>query len=155
MTTDDWKKKLAEFFDEYRIILASQKDTLEDFDQFCEFIVEPAFENLQEELREYGIRSKIIRIKGKLISLVIFYGKSRIDRFQYILELPRKSVEMRLRLRIRGRKSKKAAPEESTGAFLPDITPQQVMKLDKDILIIDVIDHYRDFIFSSEAAVNE
>lgn len=151
----DWKKELAGLFDEYRIILSSQKDVLEDFNQFCEFIVEPAFENLQDELREYGTRAKIIMVKGKFISLVIYYGKSRIDHFKYMLELPRKAVEMRLRLRLKGRKTRQDAPEESIERFLPDVTPEQVMKLDKEKLILDVIEHYRDFIFSSEAAVNE
>jgi len=153
--TKDWKKELAEFFDEYRIILSSQKETLDDFGQFCEFIAEPAFENLQDELREYEIRSKIIQIKRKSISFIIYYGKSRIDHFQYKLELPKKSVEMRLRLRLKGRRAKQTAPEESTEKFFPDVTPREVMKLDKQILILDVIEHYRDFIFSSEAAVIE
>ncbi len=151
----DWEKELAEFFEEYRIILSSQKDTLEDFSQFCEFVVEPAFESLEDQLREYGVRSKIIRVKGRSISFIIYYGKSRIDHFRYILELPKKAVEMRLRLRIKGRKRKQDASEEETRKFLPEITPEQIMKLDKNILIMDVIEHYRDFIFSSEAAMDE
>ncbi|MFO7866693.1 MAG: hypothetical protein R6V02_07775 [Candidatus Aminicenantes bacterium] len=151
----DWKKELSEFFEEYRIILSSQKDTLEDFSQFCEFVVEPAFESLEDELREYGVRSKIIRVKGRSISFIIYYGKSRIDHFRYILELPKKAVEMRLRLRIKGRKRKQDASEEETRKFFPEITPEQIMKLDKNILIRDVIENYRDFIFSSEAAMDE
>jgi hypothetical protein len=152
---NEWKKVLAEFFDEYRIILSSQKDTLEDFDQFCEFIAEPAFENLQDELREYGERSKIIRVKRKSISLIIFFGKSRLDRFRYTVELPKKAVEMRLRLRLKGRKTRQAVPEESGEEFLPDFATKQVMKLDKEILILDVIDHYRNFIFAAEATGDE
>ncbi|MFW6136901.1 MAG: hypothetical protein ACOC5U_02385 [Candidatus Aminicenantaceae bacterium] len=152
---NDWEKELSEFFEEYRIILSSQKDALEDFSQFCEFVAEPAFENLEDELREYGVRSKIIRVKGRSISFIIYYGKSRIDHFRYILELPKKAVEMRLRLRIKGRKRKQDAPEEAARKFLPEITPEQIMKLDKNILIMDVIENYRDFIFSSEAAMDE
>jgi hypothetical protein len=151
----DWKKELTELFEEYRIIRSSQKDTLDDFNQFCEFIAEPAFENLEDEFREYGVRAKIIRIKGKSVTFQINFGKSRIDHFLYTLELPKKSIEMRLRLRLKGRKSRRDVREESIEPFLPDISPQQVMNLEKEILIKDVIAHYRDFIFSSEAAADE
>ena len=54
----DWKKDLASFFEEYAIIETSKKETLDDFDQFCEFIAEPAFENLSGALKELGIKSK-------------------------------------------------------------------------------------------------
>ena len=61
----DWKENLASFFDGFRIIERSKDETIKNFDQFCEFVVEPAFESLGEELENYRINSKIKRDKGK------------------------------------------------------------------------------------------
>ena len=64
--TEDWKENLASFFEGYRIIEKSKDETIKNFDQFCEFVVEPAFESLGEELENYRITSKIKRDKGKV-----------------------------------------------------------------------------------------
>ena len=114
----NWKKDLSGFFEEYAIIETSKKETLDDFAQFCEFIAEPAFENLSAELKEFGIRSKSRRIRGKSITFLIYFPGSRIDNFHYAICLPKNSIELRLTLRIRGRKNKKNVLEEKPMPFM-------------------------------------
>jgi len=145
----DWKKDLAGFFEEYAIIETGKKETLDDFAQFCEFIAEPAFENLSGELKEFGIRSKSRRVRGKSITFLIYFPGSRIDNFHYAICLPKNSIEMRLTLRIRGRKNKKNVLEEKPLPFMDSINPAGVLKLKKEDIIFDVIRHYRNFILES------
>ncbi len=145
----DWKKDLAGFFEEYAIIETSKKETLDDFVQFCEFIAEPAFEILSGELKEFGIRSKYRRIRGKSITFLINFSGSRIDNFHYTICLPKNSIELRLTLRIRGRKSRKNVLEEKPLPFMDSINPAGVLKLKKEDIILDVIRHYRDFVLES------
>lgn len=145
----DWKKDLAGFFEEYAIIETSKKETLDDFAQFCEFIAEPAFEILSGELKEFGIRSKSGRVRGKSITFLINFPGSRIDNFHYAICLPKNSIELRLTLRIRGRKSKKNVLEEKPLPFMDSINPAGVLKLKKEDIILNVIRHYRDFVLES------
>jgi len=142
----DWKKDLAGFFEEYA---TSKKETLDDFAQFCEFIAEPAFEILSGELKEFGIRSKSRMIRGKSITFLINFPGSRIDNFHYAICLPKNSIELRLTLRIRGRKSRKNVLEEKPLPFMDSINPAGVLKLKKEDIILDVIRHYRDFVLES------
>jgi hypothetical protein len=145
----DWKEDLTNFFEEFSIIETSKKEALEDFDQFCEFIVEPAFESLAEALKELGIKSKSKRTKGKSISFQINFPGSRIDNFQYIICLPKNSLEMRLKLRIRGRKNKKSVMGEKEKSFMEAVNPVGVLKLKKEDIIQDVIQHYRNYILEA------
>lgn len=145
----DWKKDLAGFFEEYAIIETSKKETLDDFDQFCEFIAEPAFENLSAELGEFGIRSKSRRIRGKSITFLIYFPGSRIDNFHYAVCLPKNSIQLRLTLRIKGRKNKKNILEEKSFPFMDSLNPEGVLKLKKEDIILDVIRRYRDFVLES------
>ena len=145
----DWKEDLTNFFEEFSIIETSKKEALEDFDQFCEFIVEPAFESLAEALKELGIKSKSRRTKDKSISFQINFPGSRIDNFQYIVCLPKNSLEMRLKLRIRGRKNKKSVMGEKEESFMEAVNPVGVLKLKKEDIIQDVIRHYRNYILEA------
>ncbi|MDH4219569.1 MAG: hypothetical protein OEY18_10040 [Candidatus Aminicenantes bacterium] len=145
----DWKEDLTDFFEEFSIIETSKKEALEDFDQFCEFIVEPAFESLAGALKELGIKSKSKRTKGKSISFQINFSGSRIDNFQYIICLPKNSLEMRLKLRIRGRKNKKSVMGEKEESFMEAVNPVGVLKLKKEDIIQDVIRHYRNYILEA------
>jgi hypothetical protein len=145
----DWKKELTSFFEEYGIIETSKKETLDDFDQFCEFIAEPAFETLSEALREIGIRSKSKRTRGKSITFQINFPGSRIDNFHYVICLPKNSIELRLTLRVRGRKNFQKPLEERQIPFMNRIEPIDVLKLKKEDIIHDVIRHYREFVLES------
>jgi hypothetical protein len=145
----DWKKDLAGFFEEYAIIETSKKETLDDFDQFCEFIAEPAFENLSEALKHFGISSKSQRTRGKSITFKVNFPGSRIDNFHYSIYLPKNSIEMRLTLCICGRKNKKSIVEENPLSFMDGMNPAGVLKLKKEDIIQDIIRHYRDFVLQS------
>jgi len=145
----DWKKDLTGFFEEYAIIETSKKEALDDFDQFCEFIAEPAFENLSTEMREFGIRSKTRSIRGKSTTFIINFRGSRIDNFHYAICLPKNSIQLRLTLRIRGRKTRKNALEEKMLPFMDGVNPAGVLKLKKEDIIKDVIQRYRQFVLES------
>ncbi len=143
----DWKLNLANYFEELRILQESKQEARENFTQFCEFVAEPAFESLEEELQQYGIRSKIKIERGKSIAFLINFPKSRIDNFHYIIRLPKNSLELTLKLKIRGRKNKYSPFQESEQPFMKDIAPREVLKLEVSALIQDIIEFYRHFNF--------
>lgn len=145
----DWRDNLRSFFEDFTIIEASKKETLEDFDQFCEFIVEPAFESLAEALKEFKIKAKSQRIKGKSITFQTNFQGLRIDNFQYTIMLPKNSVELKLMLQIRGRKNSRSVMEKKEGPFMDSVSPKGLLKLKKEDIIQDVIGHYRNFILKA------
>jgi len=150
----DWKLNLANYFEELRILQQSKQEAQDNFVQFCEFIAEPAFESLEEELQEYHIRCKIKHQRGKSMGLSIFYPKSRIENFQYIIELPKNALELTMQLRTRGRKNRSSPFQESEQPFMPKVEPREMLKLDKTALIQDVIEHLRHFNFEAFTAGN-
>jgi guanylate kinase len=145
MEEDGWKKSLSNFLEDLRIIEECKGETPENFNQFCEFIAEPSFESLSEELRKYGIKSDYKIKKRKSISFEVKFPKSKIDNFHYIIILPRNSIELKLKLRTRGRRTKKSLIEEKVEIFMKDVLPSEILKLPKEDLILDVIKHYRNF----------
>ncbi|MBN1225192.1 MAG: hypothetical protein JXB23_18220 [Candidatus Aminicenantes bacterium] len=151
--TNNWKENLASFFEGYRIIERSKDDTLKNFYQFCEFVAEPAFESLQEELKKYRVPSKIKKSKGRAITFQINFPNSRIENFLYSIRFPRNSIELMLKLNIRGRSSKKSTLEEREHPFMKDIVPMEVLKIKIEDLIQDVIEHYRNFCFESATKI--
>ena len=144
-----WREKLANFFEELMIISGSREEAIETFDNFCDIVVEPAFEALAEELKKYKIKSKIKKAIGKSMAFQINFAKSNIDNFQYVILLNRKSIELNLILKITGRKTKKNRIEEREEAFLEKVEPSSLKELEKEVLIQDIIDHYRNFRFEA------
>ncbi|NIM91074.1 MAG: hypothetical protein GTO17_09015 [Candidatus Aminicenantes bacterium] len=151
MAKTDWKDELASLLDDLRVIDECKVEAPEKFNQFCEFIAESSFEGLSEELRSYGIKSKIRREKGKSIAFEVNFPQSRVDNFHYVIRLPNNAVDLKLRLLIRGRKDKKSQIEEKEVPFMEHIKPSDVLKLPKEELILDVIKQYKKFI--SEALI--
>ncbi len=145
----DWKLNLANYFEELRILQESHQEAVDNFRQFCEFIAEPAFESLEEELKQYAIRTKIVHQRGRSITLIFNFPKSRIDNFQYIILLPKRALELRLKLRIRGRKNKSSPAQQNEIPFMDKIPAQEILKLEKNVLIQDVIEHFRHFNFEA------
>ncbi|MBN2246171.1 MAG: hypothetical protein JW755_10035 [Candidatus Aminicenantes bacterium] len=139
----DWKTKLANFFEELRIIQSSISETLMDFSHFCEFIAASAFECLSEELDQYHLSSSVKKIKDKSISLQISFPKSNIDTFYYIISLPDNSIELKLRLQTGSQSDLTEEP------FMEQVGPKELLQLEKEILIEDIIRHYRKFCFES------
>jgi len=54
-----------------------------------------------------------------------------------------------LKLRIRGRKSKKSTIEEKELPFMKEVLPADILKLKKEDLIRDIIKHFRNFNFEA------
>lgn len=141
----DWKVDLRSLFEDFTIVETSKKETREDFDQFCEFIAEPAFESLADALKEFKIKSKSQRTKGKSITFQTNFPGMRIDNFQYAIILPKNSIELRLKLQIKGRKNSRSVMEKKEEPFMESVSPQGLLKLKKEDIIQDVIGHYRNF----------
>jgi len=151
MAKTDWKDELASFLDDLRVIDECKVEAPEKFNQFCEFIAESSFEGLSEELKIYGIKSKIRKEKGKSIAIEVNFPKSKVDNFHYVIRLPNDALDLKLRLLIKGRKNKKSQIEEKEMPFMKHIKPSDVLKLPKEELILDVIKQYKKFI--SEALI--
>lgn len=149
MEKQDWKDLLRASFSSIEIIERCQFETAENFKQFSEFIAEPAFEALADELKEYGIKAKYWILRGKSISLRLQFPKSKAENFQYIISMPKNAVELKLRLTIRGRKTPKSPWEEKTEPFMEKVPADKVMKITQDELLGDVIEHYKNFIYAA------
>ena len=149
MAEDGWKENLRSCFAGIRLIEQCQHETLVNFGQFCEFIAEPAFEALTEGLKEFGLRTKLSKVKNKSVAFEIAFPKTSIAQFVYIIALPKNSVDMKLRLKIRGRKTESCEFEDTDLSFMERVTPGEVLKLKKEDLLSDVIERYRDFMYRS------
>lgn len=149
MEESDWKETLAKYFEGLRVVEECRAETPEKFNQFCEFIAVPALESLSEELRKYGVGSRIRVRKRNSISFQVNFPKSSIDNFRYIISLPKHSFELRLKLVISGRRNKKSVAEEKELPFMKNVLPADILKLSKEDLILDVIKHYKNFNFDA------
>ncbi|HPW17193.1 MAG TPA: hypothetical protein PLP83_02295 [Candidatus Aminicenantes bacterium] len=145
----DWKKELENHFENVKVIAQCQAETVAQFDQFCEFIAEPAFESLTEELDRRRIRSAHQKIAGRSIRFTILFPGSKDDQFHYRISLPKNSVELRLKLQIKARPSPKADYETTDGDFMPGLFPFKVLRMDKDEVVADVVKHYTGFCYKA------
>jgi len=145
MTQKAWRNELRKYFEDVRTIEKAKVETKESFDQFCEFIAEPAFDSLEEEMKEYGIKVRFRKEKGRVFHFSISYPGSRIDNFQYRIILPRNSFQLKLGLVIKWRKASNAPFEEVRDEFMRDVAPSVVLKLAKEDLIRDIIERYKFF----------
>ena len=145
MTQKTWRDDLRKYFESVRIIEKAKAETLESFDQFCEFIAEPAFDSLAGEMKEYGIKVRFRKEKGRAIHFVFGFPGSRVDNFHYRIVLPRNSFQLKLGLVLTGRKWKSAPLEEKTDDFMKGLAPGALIKLTKEDLILDIIERYKDF----------
>jgi hypothetical protein len=145
----DWKAELRGHFDNIRVLERCQGETVAQFAQFCEFIAEPAFENLTDELDLYGVRSRHQKTRVPDIRFIICFPGTKEDQFHYRVSLPKNAVELRLKLTIRGRRTPKAEYQINEEIFLPEQEPSAVLKMDKEDIIHDVIEHYRKFCYET------
>ena len=149
MGKTDWKTDLANHFENIRVIELCQAETVGQFEQFCEFIAEPAFENLADELSLRKIKSRQHKAKGRSISFIICFPETKEDQFQYRISLPKNSVELRLKLQVKARRTPKTDYQTTDEDFMPDLSPLEVLKMEKDDVIHDVIEHYRNFCYAA------
>jgi hypothetical protein len=151
----DWQDNLTSLLEELRLIEECKAETPENFKQFCEFIAEPAFENLSTELKEYGTKARFKTKKKRSISFTVNFPKSSVDNFHYIISLPKNSIQLKLKLKIRWRKTKKSIAEEKDLPFMKDVFPSEVLKISKEKLITDVIKQYKNFTYKAYAKSEE
>jgi hypothetical protein len=149
MGNKDWKTELKNHFENVRILAKCQAETLLHFDQFCEFIVEPAFETLAEEIASYGVKLRFQKTKGRDIRLSLTFPGSKDEQFQYKIVMPKNSVELRLGLVTKGRKTLKQDFHMKEEEFMPGLSSAQVLKLAKEDVILDVLEHYRNFSYEA------
>jgi hypothetical protein len=145
MTQKAWRDELRKYFEDVQIIEKAKSETRESFDQFCEFIAEPAFDSLAEEMKEYEVKVRFRKEKGRAVHCDLSFPESRIDNFHYRIVLPRNSIQLKLGLVLKGRKYKSAPLEEKTDDFMKGLAPAAVMKLAKEDLIRDIIERYKFF----------
>ena len=148
----DWKQELANHFENVRVIELCQAETVAQFDQFCEFIAEPAFESLTDELARYRIKSEHQKIKGRSIRFIILFPGSKDEQFRYGISLPKNAVELRLRLQIKARRSPKTEYQATDEDFMPGLFPFKVLRMDKDEVVADVVKHYTGFCYTTLTA---
>lgn len=149
MAKSGWQDVLRNHFDNVKVLEKSKGETVNQFNQFCEFIVEPAFENLADELASYGVKARHRTYKGRDTRLIVNFARSRDPQFEYRISLPRNAVEVRPALLIRGRRNLKSEYKTVEKSFMPTRSSAEILKLDKEDIILDVIEHYRNFIYES------
>lgn len=145
----DWKKELANHFENVRVIELCQAETVAQFDQFCEFIAEPAFEALSEELAQFRIKSSQTKTKGRSIRFAICFPGLKEEQFHYRISLPKNAVELRLRLEIKARRTPRVEYQTTDEEFMPGLFPFKVLRLDKDEVVADVVKHYTGFCYTA------
>lgn len=104
-----------------------------------------------DELKKYQIKSKFRRAKRKYIDFQIKFPESSVDHLHYIIRLPENSVELNLKLQVKGRKNKNGRLESQEESFMTSIMPSKLLKLAKEEIIKDVLEHYKNFIYESIA----
>lgn len=149
MSGETWKDELRKHFAALKLIEKAKADTIESFTQFCEFIAEPAFESLEEEMKVYGVRVRFREEKGRAIDFELSFPGSNADNFHYRIVLPKNAYELKLGLVLKGRKSKSVPLEEKTSPFMKELSPEEIMKIAKEDLIRDILGRYGDFRLSS------
>lgn len=145
MARETWKEDLRKYFENIKVIEKCKAETISHFDQFCEFIAEPAFESLGDELKAYGIRTKYRKAKEHFIHLQVCFPGSKTDNFHYRIVLPKNSIELKLKLVTKGRRSRKSSLDEKLEDFMDHVNPADVLKISKEDLIRDILEHYKDY----------
>jgi len=149
MGNTDWKTELKNHFENMRILQKCQAETILHFEQLSEFIVEPAFESLAEEIASFGVKLRFQKTKGRDIRASLSFPGTKDEQFQYKIVLPKNAVELRLGLMVKGRKSLKSDFKTKEEDFMPGLSPAEILKLTKDGVILDVLEHYRNFSYET------
>jgi hypothetical protein len=152
MAKIDWKKELANHFENVRVIELCQAETVGQFNQFCEFIAEPAFESLADELAQYRIKSEQVKSKDRSIRFVIYFPTLKEEQFHYRISLPKNAVELRLKIQIKARPTPKAEYQATDEDFMPGLFPFKVLRMDKNEVVADVVRHYCHFCYTALTA---
>lgn len=63
--------------------------------------------------------------------------------------MPRNSVELKLKLTTRARKSRFGPLEEKSVPFIENVPPKEILKLDKESLAQDVVARYKKLLYET------
>jgi hypothetical protein len=154
MKKADWQDDLTTCFEDLQVVARCREEAIEHFDRFCDYVAEPAFEALTEELQAYHVKARFWKVRGKSVHLEVRFPKSSVDQFHYILWMPRNAVELRLRLTTKFRKSATAPLEEKTVPFIENVPPAEILKLDHDALAQDVVARYKRSLYEAAVATD-
>jgi hypothetical protein len=150
--TGDWRSDLTTCFEDLKVVERCREEALEHFSQFCEFVVEPAFEALAGEFVQYKAKARFWRVKGRSIHFEVRFPRSQTDQFHYILWMPKNSIELKLKLTVKSRKTPLGPLEERTVPFIESVPTKEILALEKDALAQDVIARYKKFLYAAAAA---
>ena len=145
----EWKTELRRHFDSLRVIERCHTETSGYFNQFCEFIAESAFESLAGELALFRIKSCQKKNKGRDIRFSVCFPGTKDDQFHYRIFLPKNAVELRLKLQVKARRTTTADYQTTDEDFMPGLFSLEVLKMDKDEVIHDIIEHYHRFCYET------
>jgi len=146
---NDWKGALAKCFEDNRILETSIVEVREQFEHFCEYVAQPALEQLKQELDEYKVSAKIHTARGASIEMLANFVKSSICQFQYTLYLPKNSLRLEIKAKVGARKNKKGIVETEEYPFFEGLSPEALLALNQEDFLLDVVRHYRNVLFSS------
>jgi hypothetical protein len=149
MKERDWKQEIRDHIENVRIIERCRAETLGHFEQFCEFIAEPAAEDLAGELAEHGIRAGHRKVKDREFAFTVCFPGTKDEQFRYRLVLPPNSVELKLDLVVETRRTRRADFVSKTESFMPGLKTEEILKLDKSEIILDLLDRYKSFIYET------
>jgi hypothetical protein len=147
MDDQSWRTDLAACFEDLQVIEKCRAEAVERFIDFCEYVAEPAFEALGEEFLRFAVKTKSRTIRGVSTHLEIRFPRSRVDQFHYILWMPKNSVELTLKLTVRGRRTPSGPLEEKTVPLIRNVEAKELLQLEIEALAQDSIARYRKFLF--------
>jgi hypothetical protein len=90
-----------------------------------------------------------VKTKGRSIRFVICFPGLKEEQFHYRVSLPKNSVELRLKLQIKARRTPKAEYETTDEDFMPGLFPFKVLRMDKDEVVADVVKHYTSYRYTA------
>ncbi|HQH61629.1 MAG TPA: hypothetical protein PKV90_07265, partial [Candidatus Saccharicenans sp.] len=112
-----------------------------------------AVEALEDKLKLHGIKIKYWRQKYSCFHLQINFPGSKVDNFHYFITLPKNSLDLKLTLKTSGRKDKKSPVSGAKeGPFLPGVKPDAILKLTKEDIILDIINHLKEFNYTARTS---
>ncbi|MGB7297018.1 MAG: hypothetical protein WBC70_15645 [Candidatus Aminicenantales bacterium] len=149
MSAEDWKDRLRMLIDSVSVLERCQRETRENFKQFCEFIAETAFESLAEEMKEHKIKAKFWTESGKSTGIRLDFPSSRVPAFHYIVSLPPNSVQMKLRLQVKGPASTDGPSQDIEKVFMESLPPDRILKVGKEDFLEDIIEHFKNYVYTA------
>jgi hypothetical protein len=150
-----WRSDLTSCFEDLKVVERCREEAVEHFGRFCDYVAEPAFQALAGEFLRYRVKARSWSVKGKSVHFEVRFPRSQTGQFHYILWMPKNSIELKLKLTIKSRKSPLGPLEEKTVPFIENVPPKEILALDKDSLAQDVIARYRKFLYEAAASPSE